>query len=214
MIPRSLQLVAGVSFALGLAFYVGRLSRPGDDETPAALVAARAESDSLRSLRIADSSALKRAQARTDSAAAVAAKLSAIARQAARVTAAYRDTVRILNDSAIAITGATGDLDTMAVPAAFTARLRADSATIAAQAVSIDTLHRALELSRFERDTSWRAIGSATAEAASLRRQIPLERDAAYARGKRDGRRQGIVIGSLGAFAIVFTGVKVVRAVR
>jgi hypothetical protein len=214
MIPRSLQVVAGVSFALGLAFWVGRLSRPGDDEASAELVALRHAGDSLRKVSVADSLALVRAEARTDSAIAVATRARAQGARAAAVSAAYRDTVRVLNDSLVSVVSDAGVDDTMPLPAPVIDRLRADAATIASQAIAIEALDGALKLAQFERDTAHRALASANNELGAFRVRMPLEIDAAYARGKRDGTRKGIVLGSIGTLTVVFTGVKVVAATR
>jgi hypothetical protein len=168
----------------------------------------------LRAVSVTDSLALVRAEARTDSAITVATRARAQGARAAAVSAAYRDTVRVLNDSLVSVVSDAGVEDTMPLPAPVVDRLRADAATIDSQAIAIESLGGALTLAQFERDTAHRALASANNELGAVKLRLPLEIDAAYARGKRDGTRKGIVLGSIGTLTIVFTGVKVVSAAR
>lgn len=214
MMPNSLKAVAAVGLVVGLAFYVGRLSRPGDDETPKALLALRDSVAAFEAQRVADSIAL--ARTRLDEAAARAAEARARrqATAAAARSAAYADTLRVLNDSLVAVTTPAGVVDTETVSPAVTARFRADSQTIASQATALEAADAARIAADARSAAADRALASANAELGALRRQIPLERASEYARGKRDGTRKGIVLGSLGTMTIVFTGVKVVQATR
>ena len=214
MIPNTLKAVAAVALVAGLAFWVGLLMRPGDDETPAALVALRDSIATMREQSVADSIALARTRDGTDAAEVAAARALRRAAAADAKSKAYADTVRLLNDSLAVTISPAGEVDTSAIPPAIANRLRADSATIADQADAIDSLKAIADSAHNERAASDSALASANRELGALRRQIPLERASEYARGKRDGTRKGIVIGSLGTFTIVFTGVKVIQATR
>jgi transposase len=207
--------LVAAAVVLGLVFWIGRWTAPGDDGVPIELVQERIRADSLKLARVADSIQLARSRASTDSANAAARRQTQRAVAAVRTSNAYRDSVVILGDSLAELHSSAGAVDTLPVSPLIIDRLRADSATIATQASAIDSLGRAVDAAERERTAAKLLEQSSSDALAHLRNvQMPLEIEAAYSRGKRDGRKQGIVLGTIGGISITLAGAKVVQATK
>lgn len=206
--------LVAAAVVLGLVFCIGRWTAPHDDQAVSAeLLAARIRADSIKLAHVADSIQLARSREATDLANAAAARQEKRSAALAKVSKAYRDSVEILNDSLAILHSSAGETDTLPVPPMVIDRLRADSATIAEQGFTIDTLKIARDRAKDERADALKNEQTARdAFAHYLKKQLPLEREASYNAGKRVGRKQGIVLGAIGGVAVVFAGVKVVDA--
>lgn len=131
---------------------------------------------------------------------------------ASGVSQAYADTVRALSDTLLRVKTAGGRDTVVTVPPAVTAKMRADSATIAAERLSAlrwhataDTTAEALRTARSEIDLLHGIVGSAD-------KQADLRETIAYRAGLSRGRKQGLVVGVLLTAGTVYGGAKVLKA--
>lgn len=202
---------------VGLAFWLA--PGPGGAVTGVALAngrlieaqrAASALGDSLRRARAADS-------ARADTVRQQAVRLSEIAKLRNSAISAYRDTVRVLNDSVARVVAPSGEVHEVAIDPAIAARIRADSAALEAQTARADGWERAEGATRKELATARLEIAARDSVTKTLTARIPLERALGYAAGRSRGRKEGAlaVIGAAGAAAgTVYLGIRIAGAFR
>lgn len=212
-IPSWLILVALVTFG-GLAFYFGRQSKPSSAETSPALIAARIVSAAKDSQRVTDSVAAIPIHAAALAAQLAANKSAENAKASQAKAKAYADSVAVLNDSVVRLTSNAGVVSEVTIPPQVVADLRAKDSTIAAQTIHIAKLDSAVTKTAADRNAQTKLALDATKEVFALKAQQPLEIAAAYAHGKRDGMRTGLVLGSVFGVGVTFVGVKVYQAVK
>lgn len=182
--------VAIAVLVAGVVFWAGRQSRPAAAETNPQLFAARAAVLRADSARVRDSLALVAEKANAASLTRAAARALLTAKHADSATVAYRDSVKVLSDSLVRVVNAAGQVQEVPVPPELVARLRADSATITAQAVAIDTLQKANAAEHAARLGAEHLAASTALELSRVKFAQPLEVAAAYAHGRRVGREQ------------------------